>query len=249
MMLSDLRFALRLLRRNPGFTIVSVLTIALGLGVNVAIFSLADGMLFRPLPYRDPDRLVLIQGFDPKSSQAYSRVLRVDFEQIRDHHPGIDDIAVAANRPRFTWTGTAGTEAISATEATPNLLSLLGVGAHVGRPLQPGDETIRPVPAMLRYQSWQRRFGGDPSVIGRTLTFDQGSVQIVGVLPEHFIYPLQGSLVSGELLLVSALDPAGAANPRSGTRYTTPAASKQLARARRPRGCTRGPAAHAAAPC
>ena len=76
MMLSDLRFALRLLRRNPGFTIVSVLTIALGLGVNVAIFSLADGMLFRPLPYRDPDRLVLIQGFDPKSSQAYSRVLR-----------------------------------------------------------------------------------------------------------------------------------------------------------------------------
>ena len=212
----DVRHALRLLRRSPTFAAVAILTLAFGIGVNTAIFSLADGMLFRDLPFRDPSRLVLIRGHDTKTGRAYSRVDRVDYEQIRAAHGGLADVALVENGTPLTWTGSDGAESIGVSIATPNLLEMLGVGAHVGRPLRPGDERLTPAPAMLTHAAWQRRFGGDAAVVGRTLTFDQRAIQIVGVLPPRFIYPLQGSLASGELLTAAAPDPADAANPRAG---------------------------------
>ena len=211
----DLAYALRLVRRSPGFTAVAVMTLTLGIGTNTAIFSLADGMLFRPLPYRDPERLVLIQGFSRETGQAYTAVPRIDFEQIRAHHRGIADIAIAENRAGFTWLGTDGTDTIRASEASPNLLQLLGVSAHLGRSLRPGDEIADPRAAMLTYDAWRTRFGADPAIVGRTLTFIEGPVQIVGVLPQRFIYPLQGFLATGQLLLAAAPSPKDAANPRA----------------------------------
>ena len=216
MLRRDIQYAIRLLRRSPGFTAVAVLTLAFGIGTNTAIFSLADGMLFRPLPFRDPDRLVLIHALDVKTSQVYSRVLRVDFEQLRTHHTGIGDIAAISNRTSWTWTGSDGLESIPVSAGTPNLLEMLGVGAYIGRALRPGDEHVRPTPAMITYTAWRRRFGEDPAIVGRTLAFDQGTVQIVGVLPQRFIYPMQGSLASGELLMVEPLPPEDASNPRAG---------------------------------
>lgn len=212
----DARYAVRVLARSPGFTAVAVLTFALGVGTNIAVFMLSDGMLFRPLPYRDPERLVLIQGYSVREAQAYSRVGRIDFEQLRSHHTGFEGVATASAEGSLTWMGGDGAVSISTSYATPNLLQLLGVGAHIGRPLAPGDETMEPRAAMLTFDAWQRRFGGDPGMVGRTLAFEQGRVQIVGVLPRRFIFPLQGRLGEGEVLFVRDLDPKDAANPRAG---------------------------------
>jgi putative ABC transport system permease protein len=215
-MLQDIRYGLRCLTRNPGFTIVAVLTLAVGIGLNTAIFSLADGMLFRPLPFRDPDRLVMIHSVAPKTGQKYTRVDRIDYEQIRHHHSGIEGIALLEQGGGFTWVGSDGAESIGATVVSPNLLDLLGVSAAAGRPLHEGDERAMPRVAMLTYDAWRRRFALDPAVIGRTITFDQGSIQIVGILPARFIYPFQGSLMDRDLLLVAEPDPKQAANPRAG---------------------------------
>jgi predicted permease len=212
----DVRYAVRMQRRSPGFAATAILTCALGIGTNLAIFTLADGMLFRPLPYRDPERLVLIQSYSPTRAQAYNMVLRVDVEQLRAYHSGLEDIAAVRSGSAVTLAGRDGAETMSTSYATPNLLELLGVGAHVGRPLRPGDELTDPRPAMLTFDAWRQRFGGDPAIVGRTVAFDQLRVRIVGVLPARFIYPMQGSLGDGEILLPRALDPAEATNPRAG---------------------------------
>jgi putative ABC transport system permease protein len=212
----DAKYAARLLRRSPGFTTVAVLTLACGIGTTVAVFSLADGMLFRPLPFRDPDRLVLIHGFDRTAGQAYSRVLRVDGERLAAHHGGLAGMATQVDQENLTWTGPEGIESIRLTAWTPNVLDLLGVGAHIGRALQQGDASIEPRPAMLTYDAWRQRFGEDPGVVGRTFRYDQRAVQIVGVLPRRFIYPAQGRIGGGELLTLSSLPASEANDPRAG---------------------------------
>jgi putative ABC transport system permease protein len=212
----DVRYALRTLRRSPGFATVAILTFALGIGTNIAIFTLSDGMLFRPLPYREPDRLVLIQEYSIAKGEAYSRLGRIDFEQLRAHHRGFEGVATVSAATSLTWIGRDGAESIRTSYGTPNLLELLGVGAHIGRPLRPGDELMEPRAAMVTFDAWQRRFGGDPAIVGRTLAFEHARVQIVGVLPRRFIYPVQASLGDGDLFFVSALDPKEAADPRAG---------------------------------
>lgn len=210
----DVRYAVRLMARKRGFTLVAILTLTLGIGINTAIFSLADGMLFRPLPFAQPDRLVLVTGYSRERAQAYSRVLRVDFEQLRSHHSGFEGMAVVAAGPVLQVTGAEGLERIVTAVGTPNLLALLGVRPAAGRILLPGDEHAQPQRAMLTFGAWTRRFGGDPAIVGRVLTFDEQSIEIVGVLPKQFIYPLQ--VTSGELLLARDPDPAEASNPKAG---------------------------------
>jgi predicted permease len=212
----DVQYALRLLRRSPGFTAVAVLTLAFGIGINLAIFSLADGMLFRPLPFRDPDQLVLVQGFTPKSGQPYNRVARVDIEQLATHHGGLSGVAASVDAENLTWTGSEGIESIRVTVWTPNLLEMLGVGAHIGRTLRPGDESVQPTPMMLTYNAWRRRFGEAEDVVGRTMVFGPRTIQIVGVLPRRFIFPAQGTMGSGEMLAVKPLPASEANDPRAG---------------------------------
>jgi len=212
----DVRYAGRMLRRDSGFAAAAIATLALGIGTTLAIFTLADGMLFRPLPYRDPGRLALITGYSTKLSQAYSRVPRVDFEQLRTHHSGLAGVATVTRDGALTWLGSTGAEAIPTVSGTPNLLELLGVGAHLGRPLRAGDEATDPRAVMLTFEAWERRFGGDPAVIGRTLVFDQMRTQVVGILPRGFTFPVQGVIARGDLLMVKPLDPSSAADPRAG---------------------------------
>jgi len=212
----DIRYAWRTLRRSPGFATVAVLTFALGIGTNIAIFTLSDGMLFRSLSYHEPDRLVLIQGYSPKTGEAYSRVGRIDFEQLRTNHGGFEGVATVTGDGSLTWVGHNGAESIRVSVGTPNILSLLGVGAHIGRPLGPGDESMEPRAVMLTFDAWQRRFGADPSIVGRTLTFEQAHVQIVGVLPQRFVYPVPFGLADGDLFSVRDPDPKDASDPRAG---------------------------------
>ena len=171
----DVRYALRMLRRAPGFTAVAVLTVAVGIGTNLAIFTLADGMLFRSLPYGEADQLVLIQGYSRERGLAYNRVLRVTFEHLQAHHTGLAGIAAAGSDVPFTWTGPDGPETITSASGTPNLFDVLQVTPYLGRPLRAGDAELEPRPVMLTFDAWQRRFGSDPSIIGRRLVFDQGT--------------------------------------------------------------------------
>jgi predicted permease len=212
----DARYACRMLRRASGFTAAAIGTLALGMGTTLAIFTLADGMLFRPLPYQDPEQLALIHGYSPQRGQAYSRVARVDFEQLRTQHGGLAGVATVARDSPLTWLGSAGAESIPTVSGTPNLLALLGVGAHLGRPLRAGDELADPRPIMLTFEAWERRFGADPSVIGRTLVFDQMRTEVIGILPRNFAFPVQSSVARGDILMVKPLDPTTAADPRAG---------------------------------
>jgi predicted permease len=212
----DVRYAGRMLRRDRAFAVAAIGTLALGIGTTLAIFTLADGMLFRPLPYRDPGQLALITGYSTKLAQAYARVARVDFEQLKTHHSGLAGVATVNGDSALTWMGPAGAEAITIVTGTPNLLELLGVGAHLGRPLRPGDEATDPRSVMLTFEAWQRRFGADPAVIGRTLVFDQMRAQVVGILPRGFVFPVQSIIARGDLLMVKPLDPSSAADPRAG---------------------------------
>jgi putative ABC transport system permease protein len=210
----DVRYAARLMARQPGFTAVAVLTLTLGIGINTAIFSLADGILFRPLPFAQPDRLVLVMAF--AKGQAYTRVARVDFEHLRAHHSGFSDLAVLQDGQALRRMGPDGREGFRTATGTPNLLGLLGVRPHLGRLLQPGeDEVALPQRAMLTHAAWASRFGGDPAIVGRVVPFEQGDVEIVGVLPRSFIYPTRSG-VSGDLLFVRNLDPQTAADPKAG---------------------------------
>lgn len=210
----DVRYALRLMARKPAFTIVAILTLTLGIGINTAIFSLADGMLFRPLPFADPDRLVLVMGYSRERAQAYNRVLRIDYEHLRQQHTGFEAMAVVESGPVLRMMGADGPERIDTAVGTPNLLSLLGIRPEAGRILLPGDEDANPRRGMLTFSAWTRRFGADPAIAGRVVTFDDQPIEIVGVLPKSFIYPLQ--VASGEVLLTAEPDPAEASDPKAG---------------------------------
>jgi putative ABC transport system permease protein len=157
---------------------------------------------------------VLINGYSRERAQAYNRVDRVDFEHLRAHHSGFQGIAVVSSIPALRRTGADGTEAVSAAEATPNLLPLLGVRPHLGRTLQPGDDVALPRRAMVTFTAWNRRFGGDPTIVGRVVPFEQHDVEIVGVLPKDFLYPLQ--VVTADVLFVAEPNPNAATDPRAG---------------------------------
>ncbi len=208
----DITYAVRVLRRSPAFTSVAIATLALGIGINGAVFSVADSLLFRPLPFRDPDRLIMIKNQSPTGSLAMS-VNRAIFDSIEAHHTGIEDAAVTTVGPNLTWRGTA--DSLSSVEATPNLLELLGGSPHLGRYLGRSDDAVVPRAAMLSFDLWSARFGSDPSVIGRTIPFEETTVQIVGVLPRDFIIPVWGAAAKRSVLLAKSLNPADATNPRA----------------------------------
>ena len=172
----DIRFALRMLRKNPGFTAVAVLTLTLGIGANAAIFSVVDGVLVQPLPYRQPDELVAATDSYPEGA----------FSAMRD---SVNTMDVAAYREgdELNLTTPEGTERVYGTEVSSNFFSLLGVRPPLGRGFvagedQPGNDGA----IILRYSLWQQNFQSDPNIIGRSMMLGGINRQIVGVLPADF---------------------------------------------------------------
>jgi predicted permease len=186
----DLGYAARMLRRNPGFTATVALTLGLGIGATTAIFTVVNAVLLRPLPYPQPDRLVYIgmrlarfPNNDPGSS--YTR----DYAAWRDRSRTLSQIAgygfFYAN-----LTGGGDAERVTGSYATASLLPLLGVKPALGRNFLPEeDRPGGPAVAILSHAFWSRRFGGDPSILGKTLTLDAAAYTIVGVLPAAFLIP------------------------------------------------------------
>jgi len=179
----DLRFAVRMLRKSPGFTAVAVLTLALGIGANTAIFSLVGAVLFRALPYRDPDGLVWATNF--VSSQTQDFIFQNVYAGWRDQSHVFENIAAYLPSAEYTLTG-AGFRTQGA-QVTPSFPDVLGITPELGRNFRPqegrpgGGKSV-----LLSDALWRSTFGSDPKVLGRVIALDGIAYMIVGVLPRDF---------------------------------------------------------------
>jgi len=184
----DLRYGARMLLKKPGFTLIAILTLALGIGANTAIFSVVNTVLLRPLSFREPQRLVKIWAANTKNASAPSNISYPNFVDWRDQNQSFEGLAAHFSTD-YNLTGAGEPERLSGVRASANLLTVLGVSPVLGRGFLPDED--RPggnAVAMLSYSLWQRRFGGDPQVIGKTMSLDGNSVTIIGVMPADFNY-------------------------------------------------------------
>lgn len=175
----DVRYGLRMLVKNPGFTVVAVLTLALGIGANTAIFSLVDGILLRPLPFSKPSELVSVTGTFPKGGFVAMR------EQVKSL-----DVASYFEGHEFNLTGQGEPVRLAGTLVSAEFFLILGARPELGRPFYPGeDKAGQNNYVILSHALWQQRFAADPSIIGRSIELEGISRQIVGVMPASFRFP------------------------------------------------------------
>jgi putative ABC transport system permease protein len=175
----DVRYGLRMLAKNPGFTAIAVLTLALGIGANTAIFSLVDGILLQPLPYASPEQLVSVTGSYPRGAFVAMR------EQVRAL-----DVATYAEGHEFNLTGQGEPVRLAGTYVSAELFSVLNALPEKGRTFYPGEDAAgQDNYVILSHALWQQRFAGDPAIIGRSIELEGLSRQVVGVMPESFRFP------------------------------------------------------------
>jgi predicted permease len=179
-----LRYALRQLLRSPGFTFVAVLGLALGIGANVALFSVVNSVLLRPLPYHEPDRLVRLASTDPQNDFIRVGFSHSRFLAVREGQQVFSDLALSIGSA-FTLTGRGDPEQLIALQASAALLPTLGLQPLVGRNFSADEDRPGGTRVVLISRSmWHQRFGGDAAVLGQTLVLDGFPFTIVGVLPE-----------------------------------------------------------------
>jgi putative ABC transport system permease protein len=178
-LLQDVRYALRTLRRSPAYAAVAVLTLALGIGANSAIFSLVDGILLRPLPYAQPERLVSVTGVYPNGA----------FMVMRDQITSMD-VGAYAEGHEINLSGIGEPVRLAGTLVSAELFTILGARAERGRVFESGEDRIGTNPsAILSHTLWERQFAGDPTIVGRVIVLDGTSWQVVGVMPADFRFP------------------------------------------------------------
>src|SRR5467141_2427486 len=187
----DLRFTARMLRKNPGFTAVAVLTLTLGIGATASIFSVVDAVLVRRLPYRNPSRLVSL--YEDRSSTGFHRrqFTPANFVDCKAQTAIFEDIAAIDADRFYNLAGNAGTpERLSAEGVTHNLFSILGVKPALGRIFLPEEDTAGSEHVvLLSYRLWLSRFGGDRNVVGQDIILNGEKYSVVGVMPPWFSFP------------------------------------------------------------
>jgi putative ABC transport system permease protein len=188
-LLRDIAFGARVLRKNPAFTVAAILTLALGIGANTAIFTVTNALLLRPFPYRDPERLVSV-GPKDQSGELPGTLLR--YEMLRDRNQSFEGVAAFAT-DNFNLTGRGEPLQVPIARTSANFFSLLGVQPQLGRTFteDEGRPEGKPV-VMLSDALWRSRFNADPNIIGQTVTLDTTSHIIVGVLPANVQFPFVG---------------------------------------------------------
>jgi len=186
--INDIRHGARTLLKRPAFTALAVITLALGIGATTAIFSVVNGLLLRPLPYRDDQHLVTLGQSNRKTGVAREGVSPANFLDWREQARSFDAVA-AAETWGFTLTDYGEPEAIRGSVVTKGFFEILGTTALIGRTLLPEDHEQEKQVVVISHGLWQRRFGGDPQIIGRQLTLNNESTTVVGVMPAEFEYP------------------------------------------------------------
>jgi putative ABC transport system permease protein len=185
----DIRFALRMLRKSPGFTIVAILTLTLGIGATTAIFSVVNTVLVQPMPYKQADELVTIWGQNKARGYTLDLVSVPDYMDWKSQNRVFESMGASTDE-MFTLTGAGEPDAIIGYEFSPNFFDVLGVAALLGRTFSPDeDQPGKNHVVVLNYRLWKTRFGGDPGVIGKSITLDGQSYTVIGVMPRSFQYP------------------------------------------------------------
>lgn len=199
-LLLNLRLALRQLRRTPGFTLTVVLTMALGIGATTAIFSLVEGVLLRPLPFYDPDRLVTLH--DRIEGEGVDGVQGVTSPEVDEYSRGTTSFASlgAYTQTGYELSGRGEPAQVNATRLTGRVFAILGVSPVLGRAFTEQEDTGHEPVTVLSYATWQSRFHGDASILGSRILLDRKPYVVIGVMPRSFEFPLApGRLSQSEL--------------------------------------------------
>jgi putative ABC transport system permease protein len=205
MVLQDARYGLRQLRRHPGFTVVAVLTLALGIGANTAIFSVVDAVLLRPLPFADPNQLVTVLEANPKQGIAAAAFAYPTFTELRKEASVFSEVA-GTNAHDLTLTGAGEPTIVHTIVVTPEIFSLLGAKPLAGRTFFPQDGLRGAAPVvMLSENLWRGHFGADPSVVGKTIDLDMRPFTVAGIMPADFRYPVRSE--SEDIWIPAVQDP------------------------------------------
>ena len=182
-LLSDVRYGLRMLRRNPGFAIVMTLTLALGIGVNTAIFSVVESVLLRPLPFSNPERLFAIWMNSKEEGSARIGVSEPEFEDYKAQNRSFEHIANVIPRFTYIWDKPGDPTIVLCTGMSFDFFPMLGVKPLLGRLYTPEEYHVDGVQVVISHKFWKAQFAGDPHVIGRVIAFDGAAMTIIGVMP------------------------------------------------------------------
>jgi putative ABC transport system permease protein len=183
----DLRYGARVLRRAPGFSVSAILLLSLAIGANTAMFSVIEGVLLRPLPYKDADRLCVLWKSIPHRNIEWDWTSAPTIQDWREQNQVFEDLALVL-RPegsKIIVQGDAGPEKLQGSIVSRNFFDVLGVQPLIGRTFSPAEENV----AVLSHRLWQQRFGGDSAVLGQVMRIDDRSVTVIGVMPPPFEFP------------------------------------------------------------
>src|SRR6266446_3757850 len=186
-LLANLRYTLRQITKNPGFFIVAVAALALGIGANTAIFSAVEAVLLKPLPFARPDRLMIVWEDASYIGFALNTPAPANYVDWRAQNRVFTDMA-ATRYTTASLTGDGPPEQLSGRRVTPNFFDVLGVQPEVGRPFTAAEDKAQSPVVVLGYNLWRRRFGGDESLIGRLILLNGVQTKVVGVMPKDFFF-------------------------------------------------------------
>lgn len=186
----DIQYGIRVLIKNPGFTLVAIITLALGIGANTAIFSIINATLLRDLPYQNPEQIVVLWGRNPQLNlnQSDFPTSYPDFIDWRNQNKTFSSLA-AVTPGSFNLSSESIPERVGGVGVSADFFKVIGVNATLGRTFVQQDEDSKERSVILSYGIWQRRFGGEKNVVGKSMTLDGNPYQIVGVMPEGFNFP------------------------------------------------------------
>ncbi len=185
----DIRYAVRTFVKNPGFALAAVLSLAIGIGANTSIFSVANALLLRPLPYADAERLVILWNRSPGLNITEDWFSTAQYLDIKTGHHGFEQVAIAIGG-NYNLTGEGEPERVGVIRVSSNLLPMLGVVPAYGRLLAPEEDLPgRPAAALLTEGMWARRYGRDPRMIGKSITINGQPYEVAGILPQSFALP------------------------------------------------------------
>ncbi len=213
----DLSYGIRILFKNPGFTAVAVLSLAIGIGANSAIFSVTNALLLRPLPYRDGDRLAILWNRSPGLNIEQDWFSPGQYLDVKTQNTVFEQVAISIGGS-FNMTGHGGAEHVDGARISSSFFPLLGATSAIGRVLLPEeDEPGKPATTILTHGFWQRRFGSDPEIVGKTLTLNGNNLTIVGVMSAGFswnkeVMPAVNGIERADLLLPLPMSESARAN-------------------------------------
>jgi hypothetical protein len=191
----DIRFALRVSRKNLGFTAIVVFLLTLGIGANTTVFTLVNAVLFRPLPFVHGERIVVLFSSNPPKGAYRMGASYPDYEDWRKQGKSFEALAAWSAAPVNLSDATNSPDRYSATRMTANSFDLIGQKPILGRDFSPQDAQIGVSPvAILGYGIWKNRYGGDRNIIGRTIRLNEIPTTIIGIMPEGLRFPLSSAL-------------------------------------------------------